>query len=392
MRADGRLGVVTLVERLVHGGAERLAAEIATRLDPQRFASTLCVTRWTHAGHAASGELPQRLRAGAEAAGVRFLGLDRSGTWDLPAWAPLVRLLRGGSVQIVHGHMHGSNAWAVVLGRLTRVPVVVSHEHSWAFTGGPVRGLVDRRLIGAGSDAVIACSQEDRRRMIERQRIAPQKVRFVPNGIDGRTPTPGRDIRRELGVDPDAPVVGTVAALRAEKRLDVLLRAAAQLVPRWPRLRVVIAGEGAERPRLEALAAELGLGGTLLLLGARSDVPDVLQALDVAVVSSDFEGSPLSVMEYMEAGLPVVATAVGGLPQMIDDGVHGVLVPRRDPAALAEAIGGLLADPQRRRELGAAGRRRRRAEFDLDVMVARVEQLYEQLFAARSATAAGSAS
>jgi glycosyltransferase involved in cell wall biosynthesis len=387
MRTDGRLGVVTLVERLVHGGAERLAAEIATRLDPQRFASTLCVTRWSDAGHAASGELPQRLRAAAEAAGAQFLGLRRRGTWDLPAWSPLVRLLRGGGVQIVHGHMHGSNAWAVVLGRLARVPVVISHEHSWAFTGGHVRGLVDRRLIGAGSDVVIACSLEDRRRMIERQRIAPETVRFVPNGIDGRAPTPERDMRRELGIGPDAPVVGSVGALRPEKRFDVLLRAAAELVPRRPAMRVVIVGEGSERPRLEALAAELGLGETLLMLGARGDVPDVLQALDVAVVSSDFEGSPLSVMEYMEAGLPVVATAVGGLPQMIHDGVHGELVPRRDPVALASAIEGLLADPQRRRELGAAGRERRRAEFDLGVMVARIEQLYEQLYAARAGSA-----
>ena len=383
MRTDGRLGVVTLVERLVHGGAERLAAEIATRLDPQRFESTLCVTRWSDRAHAASGDLPEQLRAGAEAAGVRFLGLQRRGTWDLPAWSPLVRLLRGGGVQIVHGHMFGSNVWAVALGRAARIPVIVAHEHSWAFTGGRLRGIVDRRLIAAGSDAVIACSQEDRRRMIEHQRIAPAAVRFVPNGIDGRPPTPGRDVRAELGIASTAPVVGSVGALRVEKRFDVLLRAAAVLVTRCPGLRVVVVGEGPERPRLEALAAELGLGDILLLLGARDDVPDILAALDVAVCASDFEGSPLSVMEYMEAGLPVVATAVGGLPQMIHEGVHGVLVPRRDPAALADAVEELLADPERRRELGAAGRARRGAEYDLGDMVARIEQLYEQLYAAR---------
>lgn len=382
--------MVTLVERLVHGGAERLAAEIATRLDPQRFESTLCVTRWSDAGHAASGDLPERLRAGAEAAGVRFLGLQRRGTWDLPAWMPLVGLLRGGGVQIVHGHMFGSNVWTVVLGRIARVPVLVAHEHTWAFTGGRVRGIVDRRLIAAGSDAVIACSQEDRRRMIEHQRIAPAAVRFVPNGIDGRPPTPGRDVRSELGIASTAPVVGSVGALRAQKRFDVLLRAAAVLAPRCPGLRVIVVGEGAERPRLEGLAAELGLGDTLLMLGAREDVPDILQALDLAVSSSDFEGSPLSIMEYMEAGLPVVATAVGGLPQMIHDGVHGVLVPRRDPGALADAIAGLLADPRRRRELGDAGRARRRAEYDLGVMVTRIEQLYEELYAARGGSAVAS--
>jgi len=383
MRADGRLGVVTLVNRLVHGGAERLAAEIATRLDPQRFASTLCVTRWPDAGHAASGDLPQRLREGAEAAGVQFIGLPRRGRWDLPAWSPLVRLLHSGDVQIIHGHMFGSNVSAVVLGRLARVPVIVAHEHTWAFTRGRPRAVVNKRLIAAGSDVIIACSQEDRRRMIERQRLAPESVRFVPNGIDGRSATAGRDVRSELGIAGDALVVGSVGALRAQKRFDVLLRAAAELAPRYPGIRFVLAGEGAERPRLEALAAELRLGDTLLMLGARGDVPDVLQAFDVAVTSSDFEGSPLSVMEYMEAGLPVVATAVGGLPQMIHDGVHGVLVPRRDPVALADAIEELLTDPQRRRELGAAGRVRRRQEFDLGVMVGRIEQLYEQLYAAR---------
>jgi glycosyltransferase involved in cell wall biosynthesis len=391
VRADGRLGVVTLIDRLVHGGAERLAAEIATRLDPERFASTLCVTRWSDAGHAASGELPQQLRANAEAAGVQFLGLNRRGPWDLPAWAPLMRQLRSGDVQVVHGHMFGSNVWSVVLGRLARVPVVVTHEHTWSFDGGRVRGLVDRRLIAAGSDVIIACSQEDRRRMIERQKIAPDAVRFVPNGIDGRSPTPARDVRAELEISSDALVAGSVGALRAQKRFDVLLRAAAELKQRCPGVRVVIAGEGAERAGLEQLATELGLGDTLLMLGARTDVPDVLRAFDVAVTSSDFEGSPLSVMEYMEAGLPVVATAVGGLPQIIEDGVHGILVPRRDPAALAGAIEELLTNPERRRALGDAGRERRRSEFDLGVMVSRIEQLYEELYAARGGRRAATA-
>ena len=384
MRADGRLGVVTLIDRLVHGGAERLAAQIATRLDPQRFASTLCVTRWSDPSHAASGDLPQRLRAEADAAGVQFLGLHRDSAWDLRAWSPLVRLLRTGDVQIVHGHLFGSTVWAVVLGRLTRVPVVVAHDHGRPFTGHRLRGIADRRLIAPGSDALIACSQEDRRRMIERHRIAAAAIRLVPNGIDGRSPTPGRDVRAELGIAKDAAVIGSVGALRSVKRFDVLLRAAAELALCWPGLRVVLAGEGPERAQLEALAAELGLGDTLLMLGARSDVTDILQALDVAVVCSDNEGSPLSVMEYMEAGLPVVATAVGGLPQMIHDGVHGLLVPRRDVAGLASAIEALLADPQRGRELGAAGRERRRSEYDLGVMVGRIEALYEQLYAARS--------
>jgi glycosyltransferase involved in cell wall biosynthesis len=266
---------------------------------------------------------------------------------------------------------------------LAGVPVVVAHEHSWAFTGARSRRLVDRYVIGRGSDVVIACSQEDRRRMIEVQGIAGHRVLFVPNGIVARSPTPGRSLRRELGIAPDAPVVGSVGALRAEKRFDVLLRAAGQLLPRWPGLRIVVAGAGAERSALEALAADLGLARAVMLLGARDDVPDVLDAIDVAVTCSDFEGSPLSVLEYMEAGLPVVATRVGGLPNLVDDGVHGLLVPRRDPAALAGALDDLLGDPGRRHAMGSAGRQRRREQFDFEVMIERLEDLYERLYADR---------
>jgi glycosyltransferase involved in cell wall biosynthesis len=387
MRPDGRLGVVALVDRLVHGGAERLAADIATRLDPERFASALCVSRWSDPGHAASPEVPQRLRAAAEAAGVRFLGLERRGRWDLAAWRPLVQLLRSGEVQVLHGHMFGSNVWSVLLGRLTGIPVVIAHEHSWAFTGDRPRQLVDRHLIGRGSDVVIACSQADRRCMIEVEGIAAERVVYVPNGIVGRSPTPGRDVRRELGIAADAPVIGSVGALRAEKRFDVLLLAAAQLSTRRPGLHVVIAGAGAQRGALEALAGELGLGRSAMLLGARDDVPDLLAAVDVAVTCSDFEGSPLSVLEYMEAGLPVVATRVGGLPELIDDGVQGLLVPRRDPAALAQALDVLLGDAGRRRAMGEAGRQRRREQFDFGVMVTRLEDLYERLYAGRRGTA-----
>ncbi|HMH48228.1 MAG TPA: glycosyltransferase, partial [Solirubrobacteraceae bacterium] len=116
-------------------------------------------------------------------------------------------------------------------------------------------------------------------------------------------------------------------------------------------------------------------------LGSRTDVPDLLSALDIAVCCSDFEGSPLAVMEYMDASLPVVASAVGGLPDLIEPGVHGLLVPPNDPPALAAALAELLDDPQRARAMGARGRERRRAEFDIDVLVRRLEDLYLELLA-----------
>ena len=136
----------------------------------------------------------------------------------------------------------------------------------------------------------------------------------------------------------------------------MLVEAAALVRGRQPELRVLVAGDGAERGRLESLIEELGLADCVLLLGTRSDVPDVLVAADVAVCCSDFEGTPLSVMEYMGAGKPVVATRVGGLPEVVEDGVQGLLVEPRDPANLADALARLLEGESLRRRLGEAAR------------------------------------
>jgi glycosyltransferase involved in cell wall biosynthesis len=374
-----RLNVVTLVDRpRTAGGGERLAMEVAKRLDQDRFQPILCASRWP-AERASDQEraVLDELRD----AGVRFLGLERRSAAALWSWRPLVSLVRGEPVHVLHAHKFGSNAWAAILRPLARPPVVIAHEHTWSYEGNPLRRLTDRYLIAPRVDAVVAVSRADRERMITVEGISPAKIRFIPNGIPSLPREPGDDIRAELGIDPRDPVIGAVSSLRAQKGYDVLLRTAAILRSRFPRLRVLIAGEGEERAHLEALTAELGLDRTVMLLGYRPDVPDLLRTLDVAVSSSNFEGSPLSIMEYMEAGKPVVGTSVGGVPDLIEHGVNGLLVEPRNPGLLASSIGELLRDPERAVEMGARGRERRRSEFDITVTVRRLEALYEELWA-----------
>src|SRR5262249_46039572 len=190
---------------------------------------------------------------------------------------------------------------------------------------------------------------------------------FIPNGVSLRPPSRGGDVHAELGLERGVPVIGTVGGLRPQKAHQVLLRAVSLLPDQLRAVRVLIVGEGPERGALERLAAELGVQERVRFVGSRTDVPNILAALDVAVCCSDFEGSPLSVLEYMDAGLPVVASAVGGLPDLIEPGVHGLLVPPQDPIALGEALAELIREPERAREMGARGRGRRRAEFDIDV-------------------------
>lgn len=387
--ADRPLRIMTLVDGIgTYGGAESLAREIAMRLDRERFEVTFCVSRW-YPEAPSEPTVAVALRE-LEDAGVGFLGLERIGKPALRPWGHLIRTLRRDPVDILHAHKFGSNAWGAAIAPLARVPALVAHEHSWAFEGRPVRRLVDRHLIARSADVIVAVSAEDRRRMSSVEHIPPEMIELIPNGIPDPAPAAERgDVRAELGIAPGAPVIGTVATLRPYKAVDVLIRATALLVADHPDLRVLVAGgdEGTDtsvRAGLGELVAELGLEDNVDLLGFRDDVASVIDAMDVGVCCSDFEGSPLSVMEYMEEAKPVVATIVGGIPDLVTEGINGLLVPRRDHRRLAEAIGSLLSDPDRRAEMGRHGQALRRSEYSIDATVAKVADLYERLAARRS--------
>jgi glycosyltransferase involved in cell wall biosynthesis len=362
------------------GGGERLAVENAIRLDPERWRRTLCITRWEDSLE--HGDVTGPMLARLRAAEVEVVGLDRDSRLALWQWRPLVAMLRARGVEVVHGHMFGSNLWAALLGRLAGVPAIVAHEHMWSYGAGGgerLRPFLDREVVARGADAFIAVSEEGRRRMIETERIPPEETVLIENGIEGFALGDGARVRGELGIAATAPVVGTVGHLRPEKAHAVLVEAAALIRAEHPDLVVLVAGEGIERPALEELIGRLALGDSVRLLGAREDIPDFLAALDVAVCCSDFEGGPLSVMEYMEAELPVVATDVGGLPELVAEGETGFLVPPRDPAGLAAATSRLLADPDLRARFGALARKRRRERWDLDGWARRLEALYDEI-------------
>ncbi len=172
------------------------------------------------------------------------------------------------------------------------------------------------------------------------------------------------------------PLIGRIARLQPEKGMEVFLTAAARVLPLFPGARFLVVGDGPLRGELEALARSLGLKEHAHFLGFRSDVPALMKLLDVLVVSSLSDGAPLVVLEAMEAEVPVVASAVGGVPDQIRHEEEGLLVPPSDPAALGDALLRLLRDPGFARRLGEAGRRRAASEFGYEAMVRKVETVY----------------
>jgi glycosyltransferase involved in cell wall biosynthesis len=377
-----------MVDRLgAYGGAESLAREVARHLDQSRFEVAYCATRWE------SNPETEAVRRRMRDAGVEFIGLERSHVVDRE-WGRLLRFVRGNRTQILHTHMLGSNFWGALLSRAAGVPVFVAHEHGWSFEGAPLRRLLDRELIARRADAVVAVCEHDRARMIEVERIPAEKIKVVPNGIPALPAPLGNDLRAEFDIPADAPVVGVLATLRPAKALHLLIRATALLRRSHPAIRTLIVGspdvDHPELPRdLESLVHELSLQEEVVFTGLRLDVPDVLRSFDVAVLCSNHEASPLSMLEYMAAERAVVATSVGGIPDMVEDGTTGLLVQPGDVTALASAIDRLLSDPDLRTRMGVAGRQRWGREFEIGRMISRVESLYEELWRA-AAPSAGS--
>jgi len=376
---DSRIKVLTLARDVgtCYGGAEKIAFEFVKRLDPERFERHLCVT---HAPPPEQRVANERDLVALEEAGVEVLKLECRSLLSNAAWTRLYMRLTRSSIDVLHAHMPRASVPGTLIGQLARVPVIVNQEHGWAFQGKPVRQFLDRNVVARGSDVLLAVSEWDRRHMIEVERIPADRIRVLPNGIPP-VPEEGPDVRSELGVPPEVGLIGAVGRLYPEKGYDDLIRAMALLKQDAPgSFRCVILGHGPEEQRLQALIDELDVAHEVQLVGRRQDVPDVIRALDVAVMSSKNEGSPLAVMEYMAGAAPVVATAVGGIPELIEDGVHGLLVRPRDPAELAAAIRRLLDDRPLATQLGQAARERQRANYDLDVVVRRLEDLYVELY------------
>ncbi len=367
--------VCHLIKGLGRGGAEALLPQLA------RGGNGSC-------RYAVGYFLPWKdaLVADLEAAGagVRCFGAASS-LGMFARVGTVARWLRRERADLVHCHLPLAGVVGRLAGRLARVPVVYT-EHNLQERYHPLTrraNLLTWRL----QDQAIAVSAEVAG-SIRRHAGDRVPLRVVRNGIE-IDPRPGREaagaaVRRALGIPAAAPVVGTVAVFRRQKRLDLWLEAARALLAVVPDTHFLLVGDGPLRGQAEALAGRLGLAPRAHFPGLQEDVRPFLAAMDLYLISSEFEGLPLALLEAMAAELAVVSTPVGGIPEVIEDGASGLLVPFGDPAGLAAAAGGLLADPVRRASLGRTGRGRVEAGFGIARMAAELREIYEAVLHRRT--------
>lgn len=362
--------VAHVIGTLGIGGAERQLVNYLLAADRTEFRHTaICL--------AAEGQLAGVVRE----AGVKVVVLPvrmRTFWRDLPR---LAAWLRRHDVAVVHAHMFHAALWSRLAAMLARVPVRVVTEHGRQLWKSRLHVELDR-LLTRYTCRHIAVSEDGRSLRIAREKVAPNRIVLIPNGVaipdladcEGHR----RRVRTELGLDASQPVVGTVGRIVAVKGYVYLLAALASLRPRFPTVKWLLVGDGPELPGLLQEAERTGIREALLTTGFRSDVTDLLAAMDVFVMSSVREGLPVALLEAMAAARPVIVTAVGGMPDAVAHGANGLLVPPADPQALAEAIGGLLADAATASRLAVAARATVEERYSITSVSRRIEAVYRE--------------
>jgi glycosyltransferase involved in cell wall biosynthesis len=369
--------VIHLITRLELGGAQRNTLYTVGHLDRARFEPALA---WGP-GDALDGEA--RALQGVACFEVPELVRPVAPGCDLAALARLRGVMRELRPAVVHTHSSKAGILGRLAARLEGVPVVVHSIHGFGFT--PLQPLLPRwlffaaeRVVARWTDHFIAVSRANRDLGVELGLFAPDQVSVIRSGIrleDFADRGDGRAVRRRLGVPGQALVVTQVGNFKPQKAPLDFVRTAAEVGARVPDAHFVMVGDGVLRAAAEELAARLGVADRVVFAGWYDDVPGLLAATDVSVLTSRHEGLPRAVVESLAAGVPVVATAVDGTPEVVQHGVNGFLAEPGDVGALARRLCTLLEDSGLRRRMGVAAREGL-AEFDIDLMVRSQEELY----------------
>jgi glycosyltransferase involved in cell wall biosynthesis len=353
------------------GGLEKVIFDLCTHTDRSRFDVSVCCLHW-------KGEFGTIL----EQMGLKVFVLPDPRERDYFSFMKVARIFRQIQPHIVHTHnthafLDGSFAAAIT----AKPPIIINTDHARQFPDKR-RIMLLERLCSGRAGKIVAVSENTRKALISYERIAEEKLAVIHNGIDLDRYAIKVDVdakKAELGLLNSYPIIGLGARLTPEKGLEYLLESVRLLSPQFPDIKLLIAGKGGMLPRLVGLASKLGIEKHVLFLGPRMDWPEIQVVLDIYTLSSIREGIPLAILEAMAARKAIVATAVGGVPEVITHNETGLLVASRSAQDLADAISRLASDKQLARQFGESAYRRCTRDFSIHSVTRKYESLYDTL-------------
>jgi N-acetyl-alpha-D-glucosaminyl L-malate synthase BshA len=352
------------------GGAEQVILNLAEFINSDRFTPYVGVFR--------EGEFVSELRK----RNIKFLWLKESTqVYDYKFLKNLIQVIKQNRIDLIHSHTWGMDFYAYWTSKILKIPMITTvHNRYYIFEKWSRR--LSYKVFISHIKKIVSVSQDIKNLLTEILKLSPQKIELIYNGIDTHkfgNKEDLEDTRKELKLSRDELILGNVGNLREVKDHYTLILAFKEVFSLFPQSKLLIIGDGELKPDLLNLCSELGLEKKVLFLGHREDVPSLLNLMDVFVLSSRLEGCSISILEAMASGKPVIATKVGGNPELILEGKTGFLVPSAEPEKLAEKIIILLKDEELRKKMGEEGEKRVKENFSLEMMIKNYEELYSSI-------------
>ncbi|VAV84936.1 hypothetical protein MNBD_DELTA01-864 [hydrothermal vent metagenome] len=376
---ENKIKIVHFLNSRVRGGVENHVLLLLKYLDRTRFEPVVVCPP----------VLADILRSELQAMKVDVFELEVKGPFDIRDMLRFISFLRREKVDIVHAHLFNASRASHFLAKLAGVRITIETNHvREAWRKGTLKTwyAIDR-LFARFTDCIIAVSKANAAYLSEVKGIARGKIRVVQNGIDTRAfdvrGRPASSIKAALGIPDGAPLVTVIARLEPQKGHIYLLEAVPEIIKKYPDVVFLLAGDGILASELKAQASRLKIDNNVIFAGFRSDARRLLSSSDIFLLPSLWEGLPLVVIEASAAGIPVIATAVDGTPEVVRDGETGILIEPRNPVVITESVLRLLDNPQQARRMGQRGASYVRAHFDISKQVKGTEDIYMELIAGK---------
>lgn len=365
-----KIHIAFLVHTYGFGGLENMVTNLVNHLNPHRFTSTIIC-------FAPLGQLNNRVDINR----VQVLSLGKTGGNNPQLIYKIYQILKEIGVDIVQTHNWGTAVEGILGAKLARIQGVIHAERGTIEV--KARNIFLQRLLWGVADHVLSVSDAHKKKMTHLIGFPYSKIQAIVNGVDTDRFFPNsekkEEMRNALGLKKSSLCIGTIGSLRPVKNQSLLIKACQSILPQFEEVEVLIVGEGPLALQLKQEVQALGLTEKIHFSGAQPNIPEILNAVDLFVLPSRSEGMPNAVLEAMSCGVPVIATAVGGVPEVIEHGENGILIASEDEPQLVAALTNLIQNPETRRMLGMKGRQRVLSHFSLKAMVSEYQDLYESL-------------